>query len=241
MPGVSVPQGLWLPPRVATLVVAASDSSDRGRAQADYICDGVADDVEINQALNALPVQGGRVILLEGQYVLANPIIIPDDDIILEGQGWSTFVNGNNLLTGNHGIQISGKSNCCIKNLSILTAAGGGKTTHCIFIEDGANDTLLENIYFRDSDSDAIHIEGTSINRIKVFGCFIEGADDYGIFIGMDALDQSDNFHIKDNHVYSCGIDGIHIAVATQNYHHIIEGNSIADCVGHGICLMEDS
>lgn len=224
--------------RSATLIVAASDSLNHNMA--DYVCDGVADEVEINQALNALPVQGGRVVLLEGQYVLANPIIIPDNDIVLEGEGWATFINGNNLATGNHAIQVSTWSNCHIKNLSIRTNAGGGNVCHCIFAEDGCNDLLIENIYFEDSDSDAIHIEGTSTNRVKILKCFIEGADGYGIYIGMDALDQSDNFHIKDNHIYSAGIDGIHIAVCTQNYHHIIEGNSVRSCVGHGICLVED-
>lgn len=224
--------------RAATFIVAAIDSLHRNMA--DYVCDQTADEVEINQALNALPVQGGRVVLLEGQYVLAAPIIIPDNDIVLEGQGWATFINGNNLLTGNHAIQVSAWSNCHIKNLSIRTQAGGGKTCHCIFAEDGSNDLLIENIYFEDSDSDAIHIEGSSINRIKIINCFVEGADDYGIYIGMDALDHSDNFHIKDNHIYSVGINGIHIAVCTQNYHHIIEGNSVRSCVGHGICLVED-
>jgi len=224
--------------RSATLIVAASDSLHRNMA--DYVCDQVADEVEINQALNALPAQGGRVVLLEGQYVLATPVIIPGNDIVLEGQGWATFINGNNLLTGNHAIQISAWSNCHIKNLSVRTQAGGGKVSHCIFGEDGCNDLRIENIYFWDSDSDAIHIEGTSTNRIKIFKCFIEGADDYGIYIGMDAGDHSDNFHIKDNHIYSTGINGIHIAVCTQNYHHIIEGNSVRSCVGHGICLVED-
>jgi parallel beta-helix repeat protein len=240
MPGESVPQGLWLPPRVGTLFVAAYNALDRSLAQADYICDGVADDVQINAALAALPASGGRVVLSEGDFILADPVVFTDHEIVLEGQGWSTLINGDLLATGEHGIVISGFSNCQVKNLSIQTQDGGGNVCHCIFIEDGANDTLIENVYFLDSDSDAIHIEGTSINRVKIFKCFIEGADDYGMYIGMDAGDQSDNFHIKDNHIYSAGIDGIHIAVCNQNYHHIIEGNTIRSCVGHGMCLVED-
>jgi len=223
--------------RSATFVVAADDSLHKNMA--DYVCDWAADDVEINAALNALPAQGGRVILLEGQYVLTAPIIIPDHDVTLEGQGWGTFINGNNLLTGNHAIQISSWSNCHIKNLSIRTQAGGGKVCHCIFAENGTNDLLIENIYFQDSDSDSIHIEGTSMNRIKIINCFIEGADDHGIHITPDALDQSDSFHILNNYIQSCGIDGLHFTTCAGHYHHIVEGNSIQSCAGSGIVADE--
>lgn len=223
--------------RSATLIVAASDSLHRNMAN--YVCDQVADEVEINQALNALPAQGGRVILLEGQYVLAAPVIIPDNDIVLEGQSWATFINGNNLLTGNHAIQVSTWSNCHIKNMSIRTQAGGGKVCHCIFGEDGCNDLRIENIYFVDSDSDAIHIEGTSMNRVKIFNCLIEGADDHGIHITPDALDQSASFQIVNNHIQSCGIDGIHFTTCARHDHHIIAENHIESCVGSGIVADE--
>jgi len=223
--------------RAATLIVAASDSLNANMA--DYVCPGAADEVVINLALNALPAQGGRVILLEGQYVLATPIIIPDNDIVLEGQGWGTFLNGNNLLTGNHAVQISTFSNCQVKNLRIRTQAGGGKICHCIFGEDGCNDLLIENIYVEDSDSDAIHIEGTSMNRVNIVNCFIEGADDHGIHITPDAGDQSDSFHIINNHIASCGVDGIHFTTCTGHYHHLIDGNHIQSCVDSGIVCAE--
>src|SRR3990167_4637068 len=41
--------------RGATLSVAAADSNADSRRQADYVCDGVGDEVEINAALMALP------------------------------------------------------------------------------------------------------------------------------------------------------------------------------------------
>lgn len=59
-----VPQGLWTPPRTA-LVVAASDSPQEWKAQADRICDGVADDDEINRALQALPIDT-KLVNLDG-------------------------------------------------------------------------------------------------------------------------------------------------------------------------------
>ncbi|HPL30414.1 MAG TPA: hypothetical protein PLG21_20420, partial [Anaerolineae bacterium] len=64
----------------ATLVVAASDSSWRGRQSADYICDGVSDQVQINDALDWLVSDGrtgGKVMLLEGTYVIDDDILMP--------------------------------------------------------------------------------------------------------------------------------------------------------------------
>ncbi|MFA5401655.1 MAG: right-handed parallel beta-helix repeat-containing protein [Dehalococcoidia bacterium] len=56
----------------ATIVVAASDSLNK--AAANYVCDGVADNVEIQAAIDALPAGGGKVVLLEGTFNLASTL-----------------------------------------------------------------------------------------------------------------------------------------------------------------------
>jgi hypothetical protein len=61
-----------------TFFVAASDSSDREKNVADYVCDGTADNVEIQAAIDALPVINnsvrGTVMLSSGQFVIADSI-----------------------------------------------------------------------------------------------------------------------------------------------------------------------
>ena len=69
----------------ATLVVAANDAKDPLRA--DYQCDGTDDQVEIQQALDALPTSGGKVILSGGNFNLSGPIRIERDGTTLEGNG----------------------------------------------------------------------------------------------------------------------------------------------------------
>ncbi len=54
--------------RAATLVLAAANSRDSSRA--DFVCDGVSDQLTIKQALAALPDSGGSLLLLEGDYWL---------------------------------------------------------------------------------------------------------------------------------------------------------------------------
>jgi len=77
----------------ASFIVAASDSQNKERA--DYVADGIDDQVEIKAAIDALPDAGGRVVLLEGTYYINDQILISDLDnnnyVALEGQGWGTI------------------------------------------------------------------------------------------------------------------------------------------------------
>ena len=80
--------GTWTPTAERTtgsaldvsVVVAASDAQPSIKAAADYVCDGVADEVEINAAqdyLQALSgIDGGVIVLTEGNYRLDGPINI---------------------------------------------------------------------------------------------------------------------------------------------------------------------
>ena len=69
----------------ATLTVAASDSTELSKNQADYVCDGVDDQAEIQAALAALP-EGGTVVLSEGTFNCAG-VIAPPAGTTLSGQG----------------------------------------------------------------------------------------------------------------------------------------------------------
>lgn len=79
----------------ATRVVAASDSVATDADQADYICDGTDDDVQIQAAISeitqASPANGpgGRVVLLEGTYTIGAPIIV-SVGVEVVGMGWSS-------------------------------------------------------------------------------------------------------------------------------------------------------
>ncbi len=74
----------------ATIVVAASDSLNK--AAANYVCDGVADNVEIQAAIDALPAGGGKVVLLEGNYTISASIVLKSN-LSLIGMGHATQNN----------------------------------------------------------------------------------------------------------------------------------------------------
>lgn len=60
--------------RATTLNVAANNATALVKSLADYVCDGVADEVQINAACASLPAAGGAVVLSEGTFTLASPI-----------------------------------------------------------------------------------------------------------------------------------------------------------------------
>lgn len=222
--------------RAATFVVAASDSEHN--TAADYVCDGVADEVQINAALDALPANGGRVVLLDGTFVLADSIVIPDDSITLEGQGDSTYINGN-ALTGNaHAIIVNGHEYVTVKDFSIRTNAGGGNGTHCVCISNGSNDARIIDVHILDSDVNGIQIEGSSMSNVWIERVDIEGADVYGINVGLNDLDVMFRLHISDCEIASVGNYGIAVTSCHSIENSIITDNFIHSAGEHGIGIV---
>jgi len=72
----------WGGEGVPTKVVCAYNSVYKTRC--DYICDGVDDDVEIQEAIDS--ITKGKIKLTEGDYIISNPIIIKEL-IWIMGQG----------------------------------------------------------------------------------------------------------------------------------------------------------
>ena len=123
--------------RSATFVVAASGASRRIKAAADYVCDGTADQTEINNAINALGSTGGLVQLSEGTFFLAAPVVVKSD-ITLQGMGGGTILNQNTAATD--GIQLQ-KSNVRM-GVHNLRIQGGSALTDAV---PGGSAILIKN------------------------------------------------------------------------------------------------
>jgi parallel beta-helix repeat protein len=59
--------------------------------QVDFLCDGVNDEVAINEAINSLS-KGGIVLIFEGSYNITSPILISNSNIIIRGKGSNTIL-----------------------------------------------------------------------------------------------------------------------------------------------------
>ncbi len=72
--------------RSATVVVAASNATAESKAGADFVCDGTADEVQINSAIDIATTVGGIVQLTEGRFTIAGSVIMKDR-VHLQGVG----------------------------------------------------------------------------------------------------------------------------------------------------------
>ncbi|KKL63849.1 hypothetical protein LCGC14_2170990 [marine sediment metagenome] len=92
----AVPSG-----RAATKVVAASSASDLIKAQADEVCDGTADDVQIQAAIDAVVAAGGGLVFLsEGLFAIVARLDVPTNVSLVGSNAGATIIQASAALTG---------------------------------------------------------------------------------------------------------------------------------------------
>jgi len=108
-------------PYTATYVVAANDSPAHIKDTADYVCDGVADDVEIQAALTA--AGASSILLMDGNYACAANLTIPAGGALV-GSSWNTVVTFSGAAI-TQAVTLNG-DNCGVYNIKLVMAAGVG-------------------------------------------------------------------------------------------------------------------
>ncbi len=155
--------------RSSTLVVAASDASVKGKAGADYVCDGTADQVEIQAALDAVPTNGGKVVLLEGIFSISAEIDIAASNVSLQGMGMCVttlkLANGANITT------------------SIIGYTG---TVNYVHISDLEIDGNRDNQSSGEFNGIALHGSFCTVERVYVHDTLSAGSTGYGIVFWED-------------------------------------------------------
>lgn len=167
--------------RFATRVVAASNAHADSKAAADYVCDGVADQVEINAAIADLPANiGGRVLLTEGTFFDSAEVVIEKTGVMLQGVGMSQ----PDTFSKRGGTRIKAVSG--FSSAQILRVSAGSNTanqTHVYLRDFGVDGDLVgtvHGIYWR--------AQWSRIENVSAWDC---GGDGFRIegFTGSQTLD----------------------------------------------------
>lgn len=113
-----------------TLKVCASNA--KFTTGCDFICDGTADQVEIQAAIDALPATGGSVVLSDGTFN-TSAAILTRYGLTLSGQGKSTIVYAvsgasRNIITAKNDAGLKGVTAGNDLTVSDLILDGGGLT-----------------------------------------------------------------------------------------------------------------
>ncbi len=185
----------------ATYVVAANDAPAHIKAQADYVCDGVADEVEINAAFAALPGGLGTVHLSTGTFTLAAPILMNGSySVTLEGEGNSSILSGAGVTTpirvGTTGLAYKP----IIRNLYV--SSGNPYNIEIV----SAHQALLENlrVFGGANTTQAIRANGhlATIRNNMVINC-----TDYGIYAtGNDIIIEHNDINAYNYPLTGSGI-----------------------------------
>jgi parallel beta-helix repeat protein len=133
--------------RTARFVIGTSTAGWTA-ADCDYLCDGTADQTEINAAITALPETGGEIVILDGTYNIAARINVNKNNVSIRGNGNATILKRMFNSYSNEGvITLISRSGCKIANLQIE----GNKTSYtntnncCIYLHSSNNNTITGN------------------------------------------------------------------------------------------------
>lgn len=148
---------------VAEVVVASDDAPISVKSNADYVCDGTADQTEINNAINDAFQQasgGPRVgVVLVGQFFDINDTIIMKAGITLRGLGMDTVIRAHSM--GAVGmLELADKNHhmTTVRDLTLWGNYASGGSCHGIYYvqSDGGGDGNL-GTYNPANSPDASH------------------------------------------------------------------------------------
>jgi len=175
----------WAAPAIAveSVIVVASSTTSRS-ASADYVCDGVADDVQIQQAINALPSTGGTVFLTDGTFNLSAMIDLgPKIHTKVVGAGPGTILKIAN------GANVSAIRGLAAFDLTFADFAIDGNNANNTtgnafqFLDSGGAGLKLERLYIYNMAEAAVTV---SADEMSILNCEIHDCGK-GILINDDA------------------------------------------------------
>ena len=202
-------------------------------ADCDYLCDGTADQVEINNAITALPATGGEIVILDGTYNITAKIDVTKDNVSIRGNGNSTILKRMFDSSVKEGvITLTSRSGCKISNLQV----DGNKVSYAnntynygIYLYESSNNTITGNTC--NNNGTGIYL-GTSSNN-TITGNTCNNTYNNGIY-----LYTSSNNTITGNTSNSNTSAGIYLGTSSKN--NTITGNTCNNN-GTGIYLYESS
>lgn len=203
----------WIPldaQSTATIIVAASDSKYKGRA--DYVVPAGATNAEVTlqSAISALPTMGGRIVLLDGTFTVSGAINVPSN-VTIEGQGNATVIKIADGISTSFSVitnsdSTNGNSNIIVKSLRI----DGNKTN---------------------TSGSTSGVKLSKCTKSQVVECTIENLRNNGIWLSSTCT----NVIIARNIVNSVIAEGISFLSSTDC---LISNNVVLASGSHGISIL---
>jgi parallel beta-helix repeat protein len=226
----------------------------------DYVCDGTADDVQLQQALDAVPAEGGTVYVKAGEYDMTATVTIPSNCMLM-GSGRSTIFKANASMGGTTNVfknsdSSGGNTNIVVCDLAIdgnqanrTGRAVGSDNQGMNLLFEKVTDSTVKNIFSYDATQCAITLSGGSgkctITENTVYGCWNHNILLSGGYFSAVGCDKN---VISNNISYEAGSDGavvatqgVGIEVANYACENTVVGNLSYDNIEGGIHCYKSS
>ena len=154
-------------------MVAANDAPLAWKEVAAYQCDGTNDQIEINNAIAALPTNGGSILLSPGTFNVSSSIVIEKDNISVFGQGTGQRTGATQTGVGTKIQAVAGLTTAVI----LVHRSDSLRVVYGVHLEnftiDGAYiGTDTNGVTFR---SNRGFIQRVHIHRCTGYGVFVRG------------------------------------------------------------------
>lgn len=222
---------------IDAFLVAANDANLITKARASYVCDGIADNIEIQKVLADLPSAGGRVVLSEGTFNITSTLTI-SEGVTLEGMGEQATSIELSYDPNFDGLSLTGGTQWTyIKNLSLIANAPITPTYAVDGISINGSMTQIENVFVKYASRNGIYarnfvhlriintyvrysrtgsglylrrasIQNDSANQIYIEGGNYIGNENFGIWFYQVSNAIVDITNLSDNDIAGIGITG---------------------------------
>ncbi len=221
----------------ANISIAPSDANQYIKDISNYVCDGTADDVEINAATSATD---GRIFLHAGTFNIAASVTVDDNDL-LEGAGEATIlslVNSSDCDVIQNSDQSGGNTNITLKNFRIIGNKANNTSGHGVSLLKVTN-FLIENVTAHQSKQAGFFFRNVS-NRGRIVNCVATDCGGTGFSTAASEVTNSCNYLQFDN----CFSEGHDVGYG----YYIVDCNDISlsgcqakDCADDSIIIGHQS
>lgn len=132
-------------------------------ADCDYLCDGTADDVEINAAIQALPSTGGEIVILDGTYNISDTITVNKNNVALSGNRAATILLRS--ASFQNIVLLSSVTGCIVKNIAINGNKDDYTNNSVSVYLDSSNSNIISGVICYNNNS-GVSLSNSSENII---------------------------------------------------------------------------
>lgn len=185
---------------------------------------GVGDFQTIQEAINALPSTGGKIIVREGTY---SENLTLKSNMIVEGQGSSSIIKMNNNANLNELVMGDSVKDVILKNVKIdvnkANQTSGKNIAISLF---SCENVVIKDVSIENANESGIKLDSTFFS--SVLNCNVSGVTGIGIYnFGDPTASGLDGNNINFNKIKNCGVG---IELSANSSFNIATNNMIRSC-----------